>query len=890
MNGLRTLPIRLALLPGEALDSWLEALAERLHTHVFDLFRSAGVTTRWNTAKGRKPWVHHLDTGQLAGLSTTTGVPADALAAMTLDRYAGTGLIVDRGARPGSRPRWWRGLTGSRFCPRCLSEDGNRWMLSWRLAWSFACTRHHVLLRDTCPACGRRHVWPRTQRPDSPYLGALGLALQASSPGGGSPACPYPLAEADAVALDPEGSVLRAQRHVNATITALVAARGSGADLTPQLQVLDDLHAAARAALAALRTSTAPPEFVAAITRNLHADDGLAESAHHDRAAHIAVGTTAAHLMLATGPAAPDPVITDWLAHATAGGSKAHLSQLLSQWDTASPALQGELLKRVGPRLSTACQLRYGTATSTPRRPRSGHGTMRAASLPSLLWRGWALRLNPQGLFEPLPYRQALSVLLQTAGLGDVDYTAARALLGQSVASNAVCAYFTKKLRQSSTWEPVLAALSQLARTLDDHPAPIDYGRRRRWRRISAAQLDRKAWQAACAQIRYRTSQRQERLARLRLIELLTASHPYYFPEPLTLSPALDGEDYTAFVFHLPAQLSANLHQQARTLLRRLHIDEPVTWEPPFGWVDNIAWPGPHPDDVHPEQLWDLARTGLTRSEIATRLHTTPEHIHLAAVRNPQPWTRRHIPQPGPDKSATTLPSGHELRAYAAQGLRPGQIAQRTGCSHQRISELLTRQGIGPPTPREVLRTLDPVWLRQQYEDNHRTFADIAADLGIPPSDLSRHARTLGLTARHGVPAHKHILADHGGPETFSTTIWTAFASRGAKQRIRRFLAIPGHTDLNHAAKHLGARKATLAQQVDQLEHAAGATLLETAPDSHSMRLTPAGEEFTQEVRPVLAILDRTGITAVPTGSRASARQPQRGQGAAPGDLPAGVD
>lgn len=33
MSSPRTLPIRLAPLPGEALDGWLEALAERLHTN-----------------------------------------------------------------------------------------------------------------------------------------------------------------------------------------------------------------------------------------------------------------------------------------------------------------------------------------------------------------------------------------------------------------------------------------------------------------------------------------------------------------------------------------------------------------------------------------------------------------------------------------------------------------------------------------------------------------------------------------------------------------------------------------------------------------------------------------------------------------------------------------
>ncbi|MGH3627865.1 MAG: hypothetical protein ACRDRL_10560 [Sciscionella sp.] len=522
----------------------------------------------------------------------------------------------------------------------------------------------------------------------------------------------------------------------------------------------------------------------------------------------------------------------------------------MARWDTASPELQGALLKRIGPRLNPAFQLRYGIATATPRRPRFGHGKTQAASLPGLFWRGWALRLNPQGLFDPLPYRQALSVLLQIAGLGDVDYTAARTLLGLPPASNAVCSHFTKKLRQTGAWDPVLAALSQLARTLDEHPTPIDYGRRRRWRRIPTATLDRTAWRAACIQIRYRSCERQERFARLRLIELLTGSHPYYFPELLRLSPALEGEDYTAFVFSLPAQLSAHLHQQAQTLLRRLRIDEPVTWEPPFDSVDNIAWPGPHPDEVRPQSLWAFARAGLPRSEIASRLNTTPEHIHLAAVRHPQPWTRRRRPCRSPESvtesPGAALPSEDELRAYIDQDLRPGQIAQITGCSHQRISKFMVSSGIGPPAPRELLRTLDPLWLREQYEDNCRSFAEIAADLGIPASDLARHARRLGLAIRHGVAAHKHILASYGGPEAFSTTIWTAFTSRGAEQRIKRLLAIPGHPDLNHA-KHLGVRKAILARQVDQLEHVVGAPLLETAPAPSGISLTPGGEKFAQD-------------------------------------------
>ena len=83
----------------------------------------------------------------------------------------------------------------------------------------------------------------------------------------------------------------------------------------------------------------------------------------------------------------------------------------------------------------------------------------------------------------------------------------------------------------------------------------------------------------------------QDHFARLRLIELLTGTHPYYLPEPLRLSERY-GPDYAGFVFTLPEPMARYLDHRARYLLRHAGIDEPVTWEPPFDWVTGIAWPG----------------------------------------------------------------------------------------------------------------------------------------------------------------------------------------------------------------------------------------------------------------------------------------------------------
>ena len=71
------IPVRLPPLPGEALDSWLEAYAHLLHVTVRDIFDFAGVD--WGRVNGDqrtgKPWLHQLDEPDLAALSAATGVP-----------------------------------------------------------------------------------------------------------------------------------------------------------------------------------------------------------------------------------------------------------------------------------------------------------------------------------------------------------------------------------------------------------------------------------------------------------------------------------------------------------------------------------------------------------------------------------------------------------------------------------------------------------------------------------------------------------------------------------------------------------------------------------------------------------------------------------------------
>ncbi|HUY44108.1 MAG TPA: TniQ family protein [Streptosporangiaceae bacterium] len=388
------IPVRLPPLPGEALDSWLEAYADLLHVSVRDIFALAGVD--WGRLNGdqrqSKPWLCRLDEPDLAALSAVTAVPAATLAGMTLARYQGTGL-AEVTAPPGMRrtPRWWRQLSGSRYCPRCLAANGGRWMLAWRIPWTFACTGCQVLLADTCPDCGRLHRRTRTGQPcQAGRCDLTGLPLPPwRPPRGGIISCTSDPAATPATALPPGGLVLAAQQHIDAVISALLAARGQPAETAVLQRHLDDVHAVARAAASALTGTAAPPAAAAAVLEELAARPGgdatraLASTAGGPRrqlAPITSFGAAVADIMLHGRHDNPDPVIAGWLASNTASRrNTSSPADVLIHWDRASPALQAALAGPLAARLDTFYQLRYRAiagparpASPTPPAPRSG--------------------------------------------------------------------------------------------------------------------------------------------------------------------------------------------------------------------------------------------------------------------------------------------------------------------------------------------------------------------------------------------------------------------------------------------------------------------------------------------------------------------------------------
>jgi hypothetical protein len=140
----RTLPLRVAPIAGEALDSWLEAIAFRYMVPLGDVMSRCGVQPAGRTIRRLLSSTHD----EVLRISAVSGIDIAVIQSMTWQRYRAHSADAEQ-----SRYLPWSRCVGSRFCPHCLGESHGRWLLTWRLHWTFACLRHRCVLADSCFAC-----------------------------------------------------------------------------------------------------------------------------------------------------------------------------------------------------------------------------------------------------------------------------------------------------------------------------------------------------------------------------------------------------------------------------------------------------------------------------------------------------------------------------------------------------------------------------------------------------------------------------------------------------------------------------------------------------------------------------------------------------------------
>lgn len=641
MTSARALPIRLPPRPGEALDSWLDALAHRFQAATGDLAAALGLATEREPGRGRTApdWTITTLGSEARAIAAACQIHPDAVRQLTLARYDGIALRLDPAVRKVDRNALWGRTSGSRFCPECLAENSGRWQLSWRLSWSFACLRHQCMLADHCPGCGRAQRVSPHPLTAVPQPGTCARARRHAT-GQAAPRCGADLTLAPVLKLDPGHPCLTAQRLILETINTGTASFGAYAGQPqPAAVLLTDLRALAGRALA----SVPPGDLASALPEDLAAEYHQIRSRPHSRAAPSAAAVrpgflAPAHAAIVAAAVTPALQALALPGARQAGTALRWLFRGTGQplWRSATLTSTSKWSRGTSPVLQ-AVQL-ASFSNQAPRRPGQLPAASPASQIPALLWPAWAIRLAPPRHNHQAPQilASALSQVLLTHSAG-LDLSQASALLG-SMTPPPDTAILLHRLEHHPRWPAVITALTRLSGHLDAHPSPVDYARRRRldYHRLLPGQQ----WAAISHAARIRRGEPSRALtARQWLYERLSGSPADHAPASFAIGQAWARARLAAFATMLTPALLAVLDDYGHAFLRQNGItSEPVTWHPPATLLTGLDLPGPDPSQHDIAELHHLIRRERLRPRAAAaRLGTTIDTIRYLLHDSPAP-------------------------------------------------------------------------------------------------------------------------------------------------------------------------------------------------------------------------------------------------------------
>ncbi|MFE7767469.1 LysR family transcriptional regulator [Streptomyces sp. NPDC057438] len=503
----------------------------------------------------------------------------------------------------------------------------------------------------------------------------------------------------------------------------------------------------------------------------------------------------------------------------------------------------------MGPALNASSQLRYRTATPFPRLPRHTPEQIRARarSVPAQFWTEPALRLSSRHSPRAGVLRPGLAGLLLMAGTQTKPAVLVQ-LLGSATSAKSM-SYVLTRLGADPSWPDIQTLIARLADHLDDHPAPIDYERRRHLDYTGL--LPARAWRDICRRCDTEPGKKERHLiAQSRLFEQLSGMPADQAQTGFATRTPMDRTRLALFTATLTPEQAAALDTAGADFLARHHIpDEPVSWQPPCSLYDGLRLPGVDPAAFDIHQLHQLLRAVPypALSEIADRLDISLDAARHLLELHPAPrppaargtWTSAHGALRADLRDR--LPEAEFRRLYATMSL--DGIAEQHGAGRHLIAALADDYGIRrrPPTER-LRREIDPAWLYDQYVLNRRTIGELAAQVGMSENGLRARARSYGIPIRRkGGPSHVKALRAANEVDTAPELLRPALTSPQARQWLIRFAAAARYPTLRDAADDLGINPATLYSQVRRLTRDLGGPLLTRAYRDHPMRLTALG-------------------------------------------------
>jgi hypothetical protein len=875
MMPVRTFPIRLAPLPGEALDSWLEALAHRLDVRLGDVLSDLGLAA-WtrNGVRDREvptDWTIALRDDEAARIAYATGVDSQQLHAMTLMRFDGRALRIDLETRQVSRHALWGRARGSRFCPECLADSGGRWPLTWRLGWSFACLAHHRLLADRCPGC--KHIqreWPFSRRAQ-PFPGRCGIRPPRTGDLDISTGCGQDLTLAETLTLPVGHPALEAQRLILETIESGYASYGPYSELhSPTAAALADLRAIAGRILADLPADDLPkwaPQDL--INAHLHPDHD--EDAHREaqvrpgfmspaRAASAAMAVTATFRVLGQPGIPQAGAVMRELVEAIRDEIWQVSATSIDRWGRGiSPVLRGVHLAALGPTLRPSDQLQHRTTSRLPALPATGRAQInrRARKVPSSLWPYWTVRLSP----PDGAYHRTLAPVLSSAVLlvgNPMELDEVATSLG-SVTDDRTISRVLQFFADNPRWEAIATAVTRLADYLDDKNVPIDYQRRRRLDYSDL--LPPEQWLDLCRQAGVPPGQgRRAKMARCMLFARISGLPVEAAPDFADTGEAYFRAETARFAVARTPDLATALDEAARAFLARHRVrGEPVTWQPPVSLLGDLDLPGPDPSLVDVARLHELVREPAHLVKHAAEvLGTTVDAVRVVLDEHPAPaapMTETQARAAGRVRHAArqALTEKEFRRWYVDRHQSLYDIAEHTGFSRQILTRLAAEYGITlREGPQDYKRkgVIDRDWLYEQYVHCGRTLPDLAREKNMSTANMAcwAHLHQIPLRPRGGA-SHDSSLRTVDQAADLPAPIAKALTSPYAWQRLNRFAAATGYQTLREAAEHLGLAQSTLVTQINCLEQDIGGPLFERAGRGRSMTLTDLGEQVLAALR-----------------------------------------
>jgi TniQ/Bacterial regulatory helix-turn-helix protein, lysR family len=875
VNRMRTLPIRVDPLAGEALDSWLAAIAYRTQTAWTDTLAALRPTVSDATTGNalQRNWVVYLRPDEVANIATATGVDAAVVDAMTLARYDGTALTIDKSRRCVTRAFPWGRARNSRYCPCCLADTAGRWQLQWRLGWAFACTVHRCLLVDTCPGCGQTQKLNRHVGEKVPQLTRC-TARASQGAGTYSVPCDGDLTTAGGTSLAGDHPALLAQQTVLDIISADRASFGVyAAQPTASCGALADIRAVASRVLAyASREDIAerlPDNLTTAYeqVRSSHTGSGQLPNpankpgmAAPARAATAAVGVTIALSILGAPDTAAAGSALRWIVHRGRRNGLAVNTTTVPAWCRgATTTLAAVQLKALAPFMKPSDQLRYRTATETPSHPPQGDSNAERLThqLPTMFWSAWSLRFTVTPC-SPLQMRPALSAAMMLMGT-KLNLTAAAHRTGSAVTAAGVSRSL-HFLSNDPRWSDSLIALARLAEFLSRNTVPIDYARRRHlnYRGLLPDEL----WAQICqATATTPGAGLKADVARSVLFERLSGLPASR--SPFAVNSFAFRSKVAAFPRLLTPDLAAHLGQACRQFLDDHDLtEEPLSWHPPLDLLSGLDLPGGDPSSIDVADLHRLVRAeNLAFADVADQLGTTIDVVRHMLEVHPAPV----LLTPSQRGSRGTpfavvkmkLPKTTLVDLYQHQRLSLDQIANCVGSNAKSIARLIRMYEIPRWKPADRTRVaIDPEWLRDHYGTHGRTLTDIGREVGLSVSQMSRRAK-----------AHNIAIRPPGGSSTRHRTLKTArvaaefpilrpaLTDTASWSRLQRFAAAADHNSIRSAARVLGTHWTCLSKQIDRLERDLGGPLLVRTPTRYQrMQLTPLGSEVRTAIRDVLDV------------------------------------